>query len=166
MTAFQFYLHSGKQQSRCFGQKFPDETASVRRCAVGMQQSILLTPKFVVKSSRVFPQSPQNVVAICGIDCLACRDEFFVNNLRDVKENDDHALNFAFHLSQIFCFSVSVSLDFPCAAHAFFPERLSNHCLGLRCTSSEFCTKFDAVPLSDPSRNRIRPDKWTSNRRK
>jgi hypothetical protein len=22
----------------------------------------------------------------------------------------------------------SVSLDFPCTAHAFFPERLSNHC--------------------------------------
>jgi hypothetical protein len=50
-------------------------------------------------------------------------------------------------------FSVSVSLDFPCTAHAFLPERLSN-----RCTFSEICTEFDAVPLSAPSRNRIRPD--------
>jgi hypothetical protein len=47
---------------------------------------------------------------------------------------------------------------FPCTAHAFFPERLSNHRQGLRYTFSEICTKFCAVPLSDPSRNRIRPD--------
>jgi hypothetical protein len=44
-----------------------------------------------------------------------------------------------------------VSLDFPCTAHAFFSEHLSKHCEGLR------CTKFDAVPLWDPSWNRIRP---------
>jgi hypothetical protein len=31
-------------------------------------------------------------------------------------------------------FSVSVSLDFMCMAHAFFLERLSNHCEGLRRT--------------------------------
>jgi hypothetical protein len=49
-----------------------------------------------------------------------------------------------------------VSLKFPCTAHAFFLKRLSNHCQGLRSTFSEICTKFDAVPLSDPSRNRIR----------
>jgi hypothetical protein len=34
-------------------------------------------------------------------------------------------------------FSVSVRLDFPCTAHAFFLERLSNHCQGLHRTSSE-----------------------------
>jgi hypothetical protein len=28
---------------------------------------------------------------------LACQDEFFVNNLLDAKENDEHALDFAFH---------------------------------------------------------------------
>jgi hypothetical protein len=33
------------------------------------------------------------------------------------------------------------SLDFPCTAHAFFPERLSNHCQGLHHTFSEICTK-------------------------
>jgi hypothetical protein len=59
------------------------------------------------------------------------------------------------HLSP---FSVSVSLGFHCTSHAFFPERLSNHCQGLRRTFSEVCTEFEAVPLSDPSRNRIRPD--------
>jgi hypothetical protein len=47
----------------------------------------------------------------------------------------------------------------PCTAHAFFPESLSHHCQGLRLTFSEISTTFDAVPLSDPSRNRIKPDK-------
>jgi hypothetical protein len=58
------------------------------------------------------------------------------------------------------CFSFFglVSLDFPCTAHAFFPERLSNHCQGLCRTFSEICRNFYAVPLSDPSRNRTRPD--------
>jgi hypothetical protein len=53
-------------------------------------------------------------------------------------------------------FSVSVSLDFPFTV--FFRERLSNHYQGLRHTFPEICTGFDAVPLSGPSRNLIRPD--------
>jgi hypothetical protein len=52
-------------------------------------------------------------------------------------------------------FSVSVSLDFPCTAHAFF---LSNHCQCVRFNFHEIYTKFDAIPLSDPSRNRIMLD--------
>jgi hypothetical protein len=53
---------------------------------------------------------------------LACQDEFFVNNPLDVKENDEHALDVAVHLSRLF--PVLNSLKFPCTAHAFFPERL------------------------------------------
>jgi hypothetical protein len=49
-------------------------------------------------------------------------------------------------------------LEFPCTARAVFPERLSNHCQGLRRTSSDICTQSDAVPLSDPSQNHIKPD--------
>jgi hypothetical protein len=45
-----------------------------------------------------------------------------------------------------------------CTAHAFILERLSNHCQGLHRTTSEICSKFDAVCLSNPSRNRVRPD--------
>jgi hypothetical protein len=52
-----------------------------------------------------------------------------LNSYLDVKENDEDAVDFAFHLSP---FSVSVSLNFPCTAHAFFPERLFNNCQGLR----------------------------------
>jgi hypothetical protein len=40
------------------GQKFPDEKGSVRRCIVMMQQPVLLSPKFGVKSSHIFMQSP------------------------------------------------------------------------------------------------------------
>jgi hypothetical protein len=54
-------------------------------------------------------------------------------------------------------FSVSVSLDFPRTAHDFF-SGLSNHFHGLRRTFSEICKKFDALPLSDPSQNRVSPD--------
>jgi hypothetical protein len=59
-------------------------------------------------------------------------------------------------------FSASVSFDmsfkFSCTAHAFIPKRLSNHCQRLLCTFFYIYSKFDAVPLSDISRNRIRPD--------
>jgi hypothetical protein len=54
--------------------------------------------------------------------------------------------------------SASVSLDSPCMAHDFCPERLSNHCQFLCGTFPDIYTKFDAFPLSDPSRNYIRPD--------
>jgi hypothetical protein len=79
-----------------------------------------------------------------------------VNNPFDVNENDKHSLDFVLRLSCLF--SVSVSLDCPCTAHAFFPERLSNHCQDLRSTFFEVCIKFNAHSLSDPSRNRVMPD--------
>jgi hypothetical protein len=43
-----------------------------------------------------------NITVVCGIDSLACQDEFFVNNLLGVKENDEHALDFALHMSCLF----------------------------------------------------------------
>jgi hypothetical protein len=69
----------------------------------------------------------------------------------DVKENDEHTLAFALFLSLWF-------LDFLGMAHVFSLERLSNLCQGLRRTFSEICTKCDAVPLPDPSRNDVRSD--------
>jgi hypothetical protein len=41
------------------------------------------------------------VTVVYGIDCLDCHDEFFMNNLRDIKENDEHAPHFALHLSAL-----------------------------------------------------------------
>jgi hypothetical protein len=56
--------------------------------------------------------------------------------------------------------SILLTLLFTCLAffglgefgffRAFFPERLSNHCQGLRCTFYDIFTKFDAHLLSDP----------------
>jgi hypothetical protein len=43
-----------------------------------------------------------------------------------------------FYSSPVSLFSVSVSLAFPCTAHAFFIECLSNHCQGLCRTFAEF----------------------------
>jgi hypothetical protein len=60
--------------------------------------------------------------------------------------------------SSVSPFSVSVSLDSPCTAHAFFPYSSSNHCQGLCRTFPGICTTVVAAPSSDPSRNRIRPD--------
>jgi hypothetical protein len=77
-----------------------------------------------------------------------------MNNPLDVKENNEHALNFVFYLLAFF--SVSVGLDTPYTTHAFFPERLSNHCQDLCPTYSEIFTKFDAVPLSDLSRKHMK----------
>jgi hypothetical protein len=93
------------------------------------------------------------VAVMCGIDWLACQDEFFMNDHLDVKGNDEHALDFALQLSRRF--SVSASFDFPCTAHTLFPERLCNRYQDLRHTLSEISTKVDVAPLSDPSRNRL-----------
>jgi hypothetical protein len=40
-----------------FGQEFPGEEGSVRRCVVMMQHPVLLSPKFGAKSSYIFMQS-------------------------------------------------------------------------------------------------------------
>jgi hypothetical protein len=52
----------------------------------------------------------------------------------------------------------SMPFKHPCTAHASFPERSSNHCWCFRHTFSKICTEVDSHLLSDPSRNRIRPD--------
>jgi hypothetical protein len=78
-----------------FGKKFPVENGTVRRCVVMMQQSIILSPKSGAKCWHIFKQSSYNVTVVGGIDCLACQDEFFANNALDVKESDEHALEFA-----------------------------------------------------------------------
>jgi hypothetical protein len=50
---------------------------------------------------------------------LACQGELFVNNPLDVKENDEHALDFAFHLSHLLRSALkSIQFKRPCTAHA------------------------------------------------
>jgi hypothetical protein len=55
-------------------------------------------------------QSPKKVTVVCGIDCLACQDEFFfmANNPLNVKENVELALDFALYITCLAFFDVSV----------------------------------------------------------
>ena len=82
-----------------FCQKLVGEDGSVRRGVVMVKQPGLFSPKLGAMSSHVFMQLPQNFALEPGIHSLACWDKFFVHNLLDVKENDDHALEIAFHVS-------------------------------------------------------------------
>jgi hypothetical protein len=84
-----------------FAEKFSDEKGSVGRCFVVMQYAVLLS-KFGAKPTHIFMQSPLNITAVCGIGCLACQSEYFVNNPLGAKENNEHALDFALRLSRRF----------------------------------------------------------------
>jgi hypothetical protein len=60
--------------------------------------------------------------------CFTCHDEFLLEQFP--------------LLFTCLPFSVSVSLDFPCTAHASLPGRLSHNCPGLHHNFSEICTKI------------------------
>jgi hypothetical protein len=45
---------------------------------------------------EVFTHYYAAITVVCGIDCLACQDEFFMGNPIDIKENDEHDLDFLF----------------------------------------------------------------------
>jgi hypothetical protein len=71
-----------------------------------------------------------------------------MNNFLDVKENGEHAHDFALHLPHLF-WSRGV-----CTFRAWLMLSSPNACLIIArvcSTFSEICTKFDVVPLSDPS---------------
>jgi hypothetical protein len=53
-----------------------------------MQQQAILSPK-----GEVFAQF-HAVTVVCGMDCLTCQNEYFVNNPLDVKEIDSLVIIF------------------------------------------------------------------------
>jgi hypothetical protein len=63
--------------------------------------------------------------------------QIFVNNPLDVNENDEHALDFAFHMSRL-SQSQSVWTSHLCMTNTFFSESLSNHGQG-------FCRTFSGA---------------------
>jgi len=83
-------------------QKLLSEDGSVSRCVVVVKQPGLFSSNLGSMSSHFFTQSPQNFVVEPGIHSLASWDKFFMHNLLDVKESDDHALQIAFHPSCLF----------------------------------------------------------------
>jgi hypothetical protein len=93
MMAFQFYLPSRKQKSKvggddshiAFGKQFRGVKGSLRLCVFVLEHSVLLSPKFGARSVHIFTQSVWNLTLVCGTDCLACQDEFFVNKPLHIK---------------------------------------------------------------------------------
>jgi hypothetical protein len=67
-----------------------------------MEEPVILLPKLGAKSSHIFTYLPKNITVVCGIDCLACQDEFFMKNTLDVEESDDHTPGFSLGLSCLF----------------------------------------------------------------
>jgi hypothetical protein len=137
MATFQFYLHSGKQKSRvgggwqsfCFCSKIPwwKRKCETVRCRDATASSFI--PKV---RGKVFAHF-HAVDAKCNRSMQNWRfgrqDEFFVNNPLDVKENDEHALDFVLHLSHRFRSVLNWAWysDTRMASCAFFPGRLPNH---------------------------------------
>ena len=92
----------GDNSNFVFRQKLVGEDGSVRWGIVMVKQPGLFLPKLGEMSSHFFTQSPQNFAVEPGIHSLACWNKFFVHNPLVVKESDDHALEIAFHLSDLF----------------------------------------------------------------
>jgi hypothetical protein len=98
---------------------------------------------FVVKVRCTFSRRCRRVVR------PAYQDEFLVKNSLDVKENGEHALDFAPHLSRPLDLSWTQMLfKHPCTAHVFFPDRLSNRCQGLRRTFPRYVQNLKHTRLS------------------
>jgi hypothetical protein len=70
------------------------------RCHIARASSFVVKVREEV--STHFTQSPSNVTVVCRVDCLACQDEFFVNNTLDAKEHYERCLDCALHLSCLF----------------------------------------------------------------
>jgi hypothetical protein len=91
----------GRWQSCCFWSKIPwlKRKSETDRCRDATASS------FVIKvRGEVFAHIHAVVVKRHSSmrNCLACQDEFIVNNLLNVTENDEHALDLALHLSRLF----------------------------------------------------------------
>jgi hypothetical protein len=92
MVTFQFYLRPEKERkvrwvgvnNNFFVKKFPADKGSGRWCVVVIQQPFLSLTKFLAKSLHLLMQLPEIVTMVCRIVCLACQEEFLVNNAFDV----------------------------------------------------------------------------------
>jgi hypothetical protein len=73
----------------------------VRGCVVLIQQPVIFSPNFWVKSSHIFMQKPWSITVICRIDS-GLPGWILYEQSPYVKENDEHALDFALHLSRLF----------------------------------------------------------------
>ena len=66
--------------------------SSVRRCIVIVKHPLALASQFRPFPPNVLPQTPQNIAGEIAVEGLTPGDEFTVNNLANVEENDEHAV--------------------------------------------------------------------------
>jgi hypothetical protein len=93
MAVPQLYLFSRKQENRRRPSHMGREW--------GMAVTLFLIKNFPLKNGAHFHAFTIKVTIVCRIDCLACQDKFFMNNLPDIKENVELSLDFALHLSHL-----------------------------------------------------------------
>jgi hypothetical protein len=95
----------------------------------------------------------KKVKVICGTDCLVCKDELFVSNPLEVRENNKHVLYFVIDVSRLFRSRLFWTFHTKrrYTPHDLSLERLFIHCQGLCCTFPDICTKVYAVPLFESS---------------
>jgi hypothetical protein len=119
-AVFQFDLQLGKQKSMvggvwlssCFWSKI---LWWKRKCEM---VSVPLSWMFRAKSCHISTQSPLNATVVWRIDCFPLTSKKM-------------SMLFTLLLTCLISFGrpeLSMPFRHPCMAHAFFPERLSNHC--------------------------------------
>jgi len=92
----------GNNSNFVFCQKLVGEDGSVRPGVFIVKQPDLFSPNLGSMSSHFFTQSKQNFAVEPGIHGSVYWDTFFLHNPLDVKESDDHGLEIALHLSDLF----------------------------------------------------------------
>jgi hypothetical protein len=121
-----------------------------------MQQPILLSPKFGVKSSHIFMHSPQNITA--------CMQNWLFSILVQILCEQSPWCQKMIRMSLTSLFTCLAFFGLPwnqaCHSNTLVWLMLSSlkARLCLQHTLSEICTKFDACCLSDSSQSHIRPD--------
>jgi hypothetical protein len=103
MAAFQFYLQSGKQTK--VGWVWLKIPWLKRKCGMVHCHDATASSFVTNVQGKIFTHFHAvaiKVIVVCRIDCLACQDEYLVNNPLDVKENYKHALDFYLGLSYLF----------------------------------------------------------------
>jgi hypothetical protein len=144
-----------------FGEKLPGEKGSVRWCVV-MMNSQFIWRQFWGRGLLLFSHSRRKASYKCAeLTVWPARTILFANNPFDVKESDEHALDFALHLSHLFRSILIPACHSNTPARAFFTEFLSTHCLVLRRFAKHFhkirrCSLAGSIAKSHQARNMTR----------
>jgi hypothetical protein len=148
MAAFQFYLQSGKKKKLWWVRDYSHVVSSKKNpwWKGSVRWYIFVKQQFFV--AKVWGEVFSHFHAVAGKGHSSMRNWLFGLQGRCQRK----WLACSWLCSSPVSVSVSLGLPFkhPSTAHAFFLERLSSHCQGLRRNFSKICTNCDAHSLSDP----------------